>query len=245
MSTESGKYLYCIFQGTEPQKFNVAPIGNNNSEVHTINYEDLLAVVSNTDQFIFDPTRENAMAHEKVISEVMKEHTVVPMSFGNVFKSEGDIVVLLESIYDEIKGVLKDVAGKIELGLKIFWDFDEIIREIKAENQQLSNMEIDSYQSQIRAGEQVSQLVTEKKEYYLTKIMEPLNELAIVSKRNKTVGDKMILNAAFLIHREVEEDFDIKVNELYEKFEDQLKFKYTGPWPPYNFVNIKLEIRDE
>ena len=23
---------------------------------------------------------------------------------------------------------------------------------------------------------------------------------------------------------------------------DQLTFKYTGPWPPYNFVNIRLKL---
>jgi hypothetical protein len=23
---------------------------------------------------------------------------------------------------------------------------------------------------------------------------------------------------------------------------DNLTFKYTGPWPPYNFVNIRLKL---
>jgi hypothetical protein len=23
---------------------------------------------------------------------------------------------------------------------------------------------------------------------------------------------------------------------------DHLSFKYTGPWPPYNFVNIRLKL---
>ena len=23
---------------------------------------------------------------------------------------------------------------------------------------------------------------------------------------------------------------------------DKLAFKYTGPWPPYNFVNIRLKL---
>jgi hypothetical protein len=23
---------------------------------------------------------------------------------------------------------------------------------------------------------------------------------------------------------------------------DKLTFKYTGPWPPYNFVNIRLKL---
>jgi hypothetical protein len=27
-----------------------------------------------------------------------------------------------------------------------------------------------------------------------------------------------------------------------QKFSDRLNFKYTGPWPPYNFVNIRLKL---
>ena len=30
--------------------------------------------------------------------------------------------------------------------------------------------------------------------------------------------------------------------EISRKYEDVLTFKYTGPWPPYNFVNIKLKL---
>jgi hypothetical protein len=32
------------------------------------------------------------------------------------------------------------------------------------------------------------------------------------------------------------------VKELSRRFEHLLGFKYTGPWPPYNFVNIKLKL---
>jgi len=243
MSNETGKYLYCILEGTELEPINLSGIGSD-SQIYTISYKDLLAVVSDTEKFIFDPTHENALAHEEVISEVMKSTTVVPMSFGNVFNSEEDIKVLLESVYDEIKDVLKKVAGKIELGVKAFWDYDEIMKEIKAENQELANLEQADYQFQMRIGQEVAQLVDEKKAYYITEIIEPLNELAIASKENRTVGDRMILNAAFLIERDVEEEFDVKVNEIYERFKDELKFKYTGPWPPYNFINIKLEVKD-
>ena len=28
----------------------------------------------------------------------------------------------------------------------------------------------------------------------------------------------------------------------FARYEDLLTFKYTGPWPPYNFVNIKLKL---
>ena len=39
-----------------------------------------------------------------------------------------------------------------------------------------------------------------------------------------------------------EQEFDEAVKALSRKYEDVLSFKYTGPWPPYNFVNIKLRL---
>jgi len=52
----------------------------------------------------------------------------------------------------------------------------------------------------------------------------------------------MIVNAAFLVDRTQEHSFDEKVKEVSRRYEDLLTFKYTGPWPPYNFVNIKLKL---
>jgi hypothetical protein len=52
----------------------------------------------------------------------------------------------------------------------------------------------------------------------------------------------MLLNAAFLVDRGQERDFDERVKEVSRGYEGLLVFKYTGPWPPYNFVNIKLKL---
>jgi hypothetical protein len=52
----------------------------------------------------------------------------------------------------------------------------------------------------------------------------------------------MILNAAFLVDRKAEKPFDERVKAISRQYEDLLTFKYTGPWPPYNFVNIKLKL---
>ena len=68
-----------------------------------------------------------------------------------------------------------------------------------------------------------------------------MRTICVASRDNKPIGDKMIMNAAFLIEREREAEFDAAVNRIAKKFGDRLNFKYTGPWPPYNFVNIRLE----
>ncbi len=46
----------------------------------------------------------------------------------------------------------------------------------------------------------------------------------------------MILNAAFLIDKDKQEIFDEQVNIVIDKYKEKLDFKYSGPWPPYNFV---------
>jgi len=63
----------------------------------------------------------------------------------------------------------------------------------------------------------------------------------VASRANKPIGDKMIMNAAFLVEREREAAFDARVKMLGATYET-LTFRYTGPWPPYNFVNIRLKL---
>src|SRR6266513_2614430 len=106
------------------------------------------------------------------------------MSFGTIFKTREDIVELLRSAYDAFADVLSKMQDKLEFGLKVLWDRDEIVRAI---------------------------------------------------------GDKMIMNAAFLVQRDQEPAFDRRIKEIASAF-DKLTFKYTGPWPPYNFVNIRLKL---
>ena len=52
----------------------------------------------------------------------------------------------------------------------------------------------------------------------------------------------MIMNAAFLVDRGTADLFDRKVQEIGKRFEGKLKFGYSGPWPPYNFVTIRLQL---
>src|SRR6185436_15149077 len=86
---EGGKYVYCIIRSERLKEFGGIGIGGS-QRVYTVHHNDLAAVVSDTPIVIYDPTRENVLAHEFVNETVMKEHTVIPMSFGTVFRSKDD-----------------------------------------------------------------------------------------------------------------------------------------------------------
>ena len=101
-----GKYVYCVIQATEALKFGAVGLGAEPAEVHTVHYKDIAAVVSDTPIEVPDATRENVLAHERVNENVMRSHTVIPMSFGTVFKTRDDIVELLRGAYDAFHDVL-------------------------------------------------------------------------------------------------------------------------------------------
>ena len=101
---EGGRYVYGIIGAKAPLTFGRMGIGGSGEQVYTANYQDIAAVVSKTSVYIFDPTRENALAHEHVIETVMKTHTIIPMSFGTVFRTDNDIREVLKSIYSSLKG---------------------------------------------------------------------------------------------------------------------------------------------
>lgn len=244
----SGKYVYCIILTEETLRFGPIGIGTEPADVHTVNYKDIAAVVSDTPLEVYDPTRENVLAHERVNEAVMRDYTVIPMSFSTVFKTSEDIVELLKTAYDAFRDVLVKMRDKLELGVKVLWEPEMIIREIEKDDenlrllrQEISSQKGSTYFARMQYGRLVDSLLAERSEQLVNDIFGALSSVSVASRANKPIGDKMILNAAFLVSRDRESDFDAKVKEVDARYSN-LKFKFTGPWPPYNFVNIRLKL---
>ncbi|OLD11536.1 MAG: hypothetical protein AUJ06_00245 [Chloroflexi bacterium 13_1_40CM_3_70_6] len=249
---KAGVYVYCIIESEEPRSFGKIGIGGRNDEVFTVHYRDLAAVVSHAALQVYDPTRENALNHEHVNEVVMVDNglTPVPMSFGTLFKTEEDTVEFLKDTYDVLRDVLQKMKDKLEFGLKVNWDRDSVLAELEQENEELrrlkaeieSNQQSSTYFARMQLGRMVEQALGDKSDSYVREIYDELRETAIASRSNKVIGDKMIMNAAFLVGRDKSELFDGKVREIGKRYEGKLTFRYTGPWPPYNFVTIRLQL---
>jgi gas vesicle protein GvpL/GvpF len=246
--SNEGKYVYCIIKTETPLGFGPLGIGAEPTETHTVNFRDIAAVVSRTPMVVQDPTRDNVLAHQRVNETVMQKHTVIPMSFGTVFKTDDDIIELLRSAYDAFIDVLNKMQDKFEFGLKVLWDRDQIIREIEEEDEdirrlksEISSQKGSTYFARMQYGRLIDAALQARSERYVAEIFHGLRDVSVASRANKPIGDRMIMNAAFLVGRETEQAFDSRVKEIGQQY-DKLTFKYTGPWPPYNFVNIRLKL---
>ena len=247
---KEGKYIYCIIGTKQERNFGPIGIGGRGDEVLTIGYNDLSMVVSNHPLTKFVINRENLLSHEKVIEEVMKEFdSVLPVRFGTIASNSDEIRNLLDRRYREFKNALRDMDHRIELGVKGIWkNMDIIFKEIVEENKEIQKLkqkiQNDSSKKNVQVKMEVSRLVQEalakKKEKEAERFIDILRRISFDCKLNKTIADEMFMNAAFLVDKGREKEFDNIMDDLGDEYQDRIKFMYAGPLPVFNFVNITI-----
>jgi len=249
---QEGKYIYCIIGTKQERNFGPIGIGGRGDEVTTIGYGDLSMVVSNSPMTKYVVSRENMLTHERVIEEVMKEFTVLPVRFCTVATSADEIRNLLDRRYREFKNLLRDMDHKIELGVKGIWKNMEIIfKEIKEKDEGIKRLKeniqnplregfSNGGRAEVELGKLVEDALKRKKEKETDGIVKVLKRAAFDYRLNNTIGEEMFMNAAFLVNKGREKEFDNIMDDLSDKYKERIRFMYVGPLPPFNFVNVTI-----
>lgn len=250
MSDKDGQYIYAIAAINEEKSFGPIGIGDRKDEVCTVCYKDIGAVISASPIVKYPVTRANTMAHQKVMEEAMKYYSILPVRFGTIGEESDQIMEkVLKARYDELKELLTYMEDKIELGLKILWTnretaFREIVdenKDIRMLRDRLMSKKVRPQRDEVHLGEMVRNALDDKKESEKEVILGTLKGLCVERKENNSFGDQMIANSAFLIRKDKEKEFDKVVDGLIMKHNGKVKFKYVGPVPPCNFVEIVVK----
>ena len=249
-----GKYLYCIIRCSEERIFEGVPaIGGPDLPVHTVPWGELAAVVSDSPVERYEATRHNLVSHERVIEAVMPEQTPLPVRFGTIAEpgkgagAVANIQKLLEQRAAEFDRLLREMEGRVELGLKAFWRSENLVfDEIVAKDERIRTLR-DALQrasggasqaARIQLGEMVKAALARKREAEAARILAPLRLIAERVTENPVLLDRMIVNSAFLVRRDREAEFDRPVAALDRERGEQIRLMYVGPVAPYNFVRI-------
>ena len=247
--SDVAQYLYCVVRCREPRTFEGLGMGERGDVVRTINFEDLAAIASDSLEPRYDNTRRNMMAHMRVLDEVMADYTVLPIRFDCVAPSP-EIVreQFLKARYRELSALLDGMEGRIEMGLKAFWYEDVVFREIVQQNPTIQRMRDgltgrsleETYYDRIRLGELVEAELKARRGADADSVLERLRPLAEKTQVNATIADHMVVNAAFLIMRAREPEFEAAIRKLDADMGHRLLIKCVGPVAPYNFVNVTM-----
>lgn len=245
---KGGLYIYCVVGSTQDRHFRA--LGINKADVLTISYDDLSMVVSHHPLTRIVISRDNMLAHERVIERIMREFdAVLPVRFGTIAANADEIRAFLDRRRHEFQSFLRFVDHKIELNVKGLWKkmsgiYAEIVRDNPAIKEKKEKLLQQGHAGNLRekyeVGMMVEKALRKKKEEEAALIVNGFRKTAAEVTINKTSGDDMFLNAAFLVDRGREKEFDNLMDEADRRHRQRVLFKYTGPLPAYNFVNVAL-----
>ncbi|MEI6141338.1 MAG: GvpL/GvpF family gas vesicle protein [Mariniphaga sp.] len=247
---KEGIYLYCIIRNSRAIDFGPMGIGNRADMVYTINFKDISMVVSKSGSMRYEARRVNLTAHQLVLEEVMKQFSILPIRFSTISGSydESKILTILEKEYDKFSDLLDKMNGKKELGLKVMAIEEPIFKyilekydDIRLLKEKLAKLDPDKAHYQLmKIGEMVEKALVKENSSFSDNIISMLTPLSEEVKINDKFGERMILNAAFLIKDENESEFDKAILAFDSQYGNLLSFKYVGSLPPYNFVNLVI-----
>lgn len=253
----TGTYLYGIvyadqFKNTK-QPLEVTGVGGADAKVRTVEAGDLAAIVSDAALTRYETNRENLVAHETVLEEVMKGADIVPVAFGIVATNDEEVKEqLLQRESEVLHQSLDYVKGRVELTLQVLWNEDRLFREIADENEEIRQLR-DAIAGQpadavhdemVQLGTLTAQAVEAKSQQEGQAILDALQPLVLETTVNDNITDTMLLNAAFLVEKARMSEVDDKVNQLSQERADRMIFQYVGPLPPFDFVNVHINWQE-
>jgi hypothetical protein len=128
----SHPYVYGVVEARNDVEFETDAVGGAD-RVYTIRHRRYGAVVSDIDTTEPEETDEDAQRHDDVLREIMDHdggQTIVPMQFGMAFEGNRELKNVLRNAQPAFRRALRDIEGKIELGLKLVREEDaEVDRE--------------------------------------------------------------------------------------------------------------------
>jgi len=224
-------------------------------EAHFIPYQDIAAVVSDSEIIDYTHMFKDALAkalveHQKIIERIMGiGYSIIPMRLGTFAMNEAEVKGILSKGYGLIKEIIPKINNKIEIDLVCIWsDFTSVIKEtgeekeIKEYKEKLLNSPKGiTVDDQMKIGFMLKKALDEKREKYALKIQDILRTVSIDSKTHELMDDKMVVNIAFLVDKSREKEFYAKVEDLNTEFKELLNFRCVGPLPAYSFFTLEIK----
>ncbi len=256
ISSRPATYVYGValaepFQNGHPP-LRVHGIGGKDQAVRTVVLKKLAAVVSDVPGTRIDLRRENLLGHQRVLEEVLRRADVLPFSFGTVATSDEEVrEVLLRDGYEMLSEQLEYTRGCIELEVKVFWVRERLFAAIVQESEEVRALrdaipgmpEDEAAAESITLGQLTEREIELKSTWEADAVLEVLDPIAVDVLVSPNMSDTMLLNAACLVERAREREFDEAVNALADARAARMVFNYVGPLPPYSFIHLAFEAK--
>ena len=245
--SQTGLYLY----GITVADGMVCPLGGvRGAEVEAIVEGSLAVIVSRLNVGKVRPERANLAAHHRVLHEVAEQRPVLPVVFGTIADSEQAFRGVLRRNHDALAASLERLRGKIEMGLKVYWDVPNVFEYFVATYQELEAMRnrlfrsgrTPSVEEKVDLGELFVSLLRQARQRHTRRVKETLDACSAEVRVIDPGDERMIMKLACLVDQDGQGQWEEGIGQAALLFDDRYRFQYSGPWPPYNFADVDLEL---
>lgn len=246
-------YLFGLIPPDEVDSWNYeleAEIGGEMSRIDLLDQQGLGFLYSEVDlEDKLRATRKNVKAHSETLGEILElTTTLVPVSFGAIVDDLDAAKKIISKNRETLKKTLRNIENKVEYGVKAYWNPDEVAQEIGETDKEVQRLKKKvkkgkvngQYQATVEVGELINDKIELKKKELKDAILEYLTAVSEEWAENDLFDERMAANMAFLLDRSNQDDFDRAMEALGKTQPGYLTFKYNGPWPPFNFVDLEL-----
>jgi len=191
-----------------------------------------------------------ALAHQDLLAGLLAAGlAVVPFRFGTVVASPADVESLLLARADELRAASAAVAGRVELGVRLRLEEEEVAAASRASEPRLAGLAAAAAQAGPGAahlrGRQLARLEAEtlaaERRRRAARLHEILSAHAVASRvAPLPVGADaraVVLAAAYLVERDAESSFRAVAARTRGELGAGARVEVTGPWPAYSFVD--------
>jgi len=181
------------------------------ADTELVQVRDLAAIVGESEYTALEPTPDRLEHYADIVRTFADTGPVLPAPIGVVFKSSDSVTRWLELHYVALSGALGFVENKVAARVHIWRPRSPEERE---------------------AGSDLAAVAAES-----LRVLRHASAATVPLRTEKITG--IVLSAAFLVEQELWKEFEKAVVEQGAKA-PSLRFELTGPWPPYDFVQMQL-----
>jgi hypothetical protein len=239
----SATYVYGLISADADLPEDLAGLGPSGS-VSTVAHGKLAAIVSDVPLDRPLGTRDDLLAHERVVDSVVNHTTVLPMRFPAVIEEEGLVEELLGPHQEHFLAILDRLDGKVQYTLKARYEQDVLLQEILEEDEQIRRLheqvrelpEDAAYYDRVKLGELIVRALEKRREVDAADIVERLEPFAADVSTTTPSQPEDVVIAAFLVERGAVPAFDEAVEDLGRDTHEWLRLRLLGPLAPYDFI---------
>jgi Gas vesicle synthesis protein GvpL/GvpF len=208
-----------------------------------IAHRDVAALVSDTGRGALRAAGV-LRAHWRVLEQAAALTTVLPVRFGTVMADDQAVVgEFLAPGHDRLAARLADMAGKVQLTVKGFYEEEALMAGVVASSPRIARLreqvrglpEAAGYYKRIELGQLVAAEVERTRERDAHDIFERLQPVAMAARLEPASTADAAVHAAFLVDGQRVDEFGGAVAALGRELAGRISLRFLGPLPPYSF----------